>query len=194
MKRFHVHLHVDDLARSVGFYTKLFAAEPARLEGDYAKWMLEDPRLNFAISTRGTQAGIDHLGFQVDDSSELAELKARAQSADMALLDEGETTCCYARSEKHWVTDPQGIAWEQFHSLAGIPVFSERATAATDAPPAARPTAAAESACCASSAAAAAPVIVSAPAAPAATAGACCDAAPRGKPVSIAVKSTNNCC
>ena len=125
MKRFHVHLHVDDLAKSIAFYSHLFAAEPARVEGDYAKWMLDDPRLNFAISTRGARPGIDHLGFQTDNAEELAALKARAEAADMALLDEGETTCCYARSEKHWVTDPQGIAWEHFHSLANIPVFSE---------------------------------------------------------------------
>lgn len=125
MKRFHVHLHVDDLSKSIAFYSKLFAAEPTRVEGDYAKWMLDDPRINFAISTRGSAAGLDHLGFQVDDAAELAELKARAEAADMALLDEGETTCCYARSDKHWITDPQGIAWEHFHSLGNIPVFSE---------------------------------------------------------------------
>jgi lactoylglutathione lyase len=125
MKRFHVHLHVDDLGKSIAFYSRLFAAEPTRVESDYAKWMLEDPCINFAISTRGDQAGVDHLGFQVDDAAELTELKARAEAADMALLDEGETTCCYARSDKHWITDPQGIAWEHFHSLANIPVFSE---------------------------------------------------------------------
>ena len=141
MKRFHVHLHVDDLARSIGFYSKLFAAEPARREGDYAKWMLDDPPVNFAISTRGAQPGIDHLGIQTDDAAELAALKARAEAADMALLDEGETTCCYARSEKHWITDPQGIAWEHFHTLGNIPVFNEAARAA-----------AAQSACCAPSA------------------------------------------
>ena len=123
MKRFHVHVHVDDLAQSVAFYSRLFAAEPARLEADYAKWMLDDPRINFAISARGGARGVDHLGFQVDDEAELADLKARAQSADMALLDEGDTTCCYARSEKHWVTDPQGVAWEHFHTLADIPTF-----------------------------------------------------------------------
>jgi len=125
MKRFHVHVHVDDIAKSIAFYSKLFAAEPARIESDYAKWMLEDPRVNFAISTRGTTPGVDHLGFQVDDSSELDELKGRAQAADMALLDEGATSCCYARSEKHWITDPQGIAWEHFHTLDSIPTFNE---------------------------------------------------------------------
>ena len=126
MKRFHVHAHVEDLQASVAFYSKLFATEPARLETDYAKWMLDDPRLNFAISTRGGKVGVDHLGFQTDTEPELAELKARAQSADMAVLQEGAVSCCYARSTKHWVVDPQGIAWEQFHTLANIPVFSEK--------------------------------------------------------------------
>jgi hypothetical protein len=87
--------------------------------------MLEDPKLNFAISSRGGKPGLDHLGFQVDEASELAELKSRAEVANMALLDEGTTTCCYAQSEKHWITDPQGIAWEHFHTLQDIPVFSE---------------------------------------------------------------------
>ena len=125
MKRFHVHAHVQDLKTSVAFYSKLFAAEPTRLESDYAKWMIEDPRINFAISTRGGKPGVDHLGFQTDTDEELAELKSRAQAADLALLDEGETSCCYARSEKHWVTDPQGIAWEHFHTLDSIPTFSQ---------------------------------------------------------------------
>jgi len=117
----------------------MFGAEPTRIESDYAKWMLDDPRVNFAISTRGGKPGVDHLGIQTDSADELAELKARAQQADLSLLDEGETTCCYARSEKHWVTDPQGIAWEHFHTLDSIPVFSEKAAASADA-----------SACCAS--------------------------------------------
>lgn len=134
MKRFHVHLHVDNLDKSIGFYSKLFASEPARLEGDYAKWMLQDPPLNFAISTRGSKAGIDHLGIQTDDPAELAAMKARSEAADLALLDEGETTCCYARSEKHWVTDPQGIAWEHFHTLGNIPVFNEAAATAAAEP------------------------------------------------------------
>jgi catechol 2,3-dioxygenase-like lactoylglutathione lyase family enzyme len=125
MKRFHVHAHVENLPASIAFYSKMFGAEPSRVESDYAKWMLEDPRLNFAISTRGSKLGVDHLGFQTDTEDELADLKARAQAADLTLEDEGETTCCYARSEKHWVTDPQGIAWEHFHTLNNIPVFSE---------------------------------------------------------------------
>lgn len=132
MKRFHVHLHVDDLAKSIAFYARLFAAEPTRVEGDYAKWMLDDPAVNFAISTRGSQPGIDHLGIQTDNAEELTALKARAEAADMTLLDEGATTCCYAKSEKHWITDPQGIAWEHFHTLGNIPVFREAPVAATE--------------------------------------------------------------
>lgn len=151
MKRFHIHVHVQDLDQSIAFYSRLFAAAPARVERDYAKWMLEDPRLNFAISTRGPTPGVDHLGFQVDDAAELDELKARAQAADMALLDEGATTCCYARSEKHWVTDPQGIAWEHFHTLADIPVFREGAAPAPEA-----------GACCVATATPAAPAVAAA--------------------------------
>ncbi len=124
MKRFHVHAHVEDLQASVAFYEKLFGAAPTRLEADYAKWMLDDPRVNFAISTRGGKPGVDHLGIQADTPEELAELKARARGADAAVLDEGATTCCYAASDKHWVTDPQGIAWEHFQTLSDIPTFS----------------------------------------------------------------------
>ena len=172
MKRFHVHLHVQDLPQSIGFYSKLFAAEPARLESDYAKWMLEDPPLNFAISTRGNGTGIDHLGIQTDNADDLAALKARAQAADMALLDEGNTSCCYARSEKHWVTDPQGIAWEHFHTLANIPVFHEAPLAvAADALDAA--------------------VDATLPAA-----AACCPPAaqPRGKAIAVPIKAAGACC
>lgn len=125
MKRFHVHIHVDDLPASINFYTRLFAADPARVEADYAKWMMDDPRVNFAISTRGAKPGLDHLGFQTDTAEELAQLKTRAEGAEMALLDEGETSCCYARSDKHWIIDPQGIPWEHFHTLGNIPVFNE---------------------------------------------------------------------
>ena len=175
MKRFHVHVHVDDLPRSIAFYSRLFAADPARVESDYAKWMLDDPALNFAISSRGGSAGVDHLGFQTDDPAELAEMKSRAERADMALLDEGETTCCYARSEKHWVTDPSGVAWEHFHTLASIPVFREAAPAEATA-----------SACCASSAAEGEAATLSD--------GAPGTARPRGKPVGIPVRAGSSCC
>ena len=141
MKRFHVHAHVEDLQKSIAFYSAMFGAEPNRVEPDYAKWMVEDPRINFAISTRGRRPGVDHLGIQTDTEEELAELKARARSADMTLLADGEVSCCYARSDKYWVTDPQGIAWEQFHTLASIPTFSETAPL----------TGQGESACCAGS-------------------------------------------
>jgi catechol 2,3-dioxygenase-like lactoylglutathione lyase family enzyme len=133
MKRFHVHTHVEDLQANIAFYSKLFGAEPTRVEGDYAKWMLEDPRINFAISTRGSKPGVDHLGIQTDTEEELAGLKAQARAADITLLDQGETSCCYARSDKYWVTDPQGIAWEQFHTLGNIPVFGESKAASPDA-------------------------------------------------------------
>ena len=130
MKRFHLHLNVDDLGANIGFYSKLFGSEPTRVESDYAKWMLQDPPVNFAISTRGRIAGVDHLGIQTDDPTELAAMKASARAADLALRDDGEGTCSYARSEKHWITDPQGIAWEHFHTLANIPVYSEATPAA----------------------------------------------------------------
>lgn len=126
MKRFHVHIHVDDLARNIDFYSKMFGAQPARVEADYAKWMLDDPAVNFAISTRGQgHVGLDHLGIQVDDEADLTALKAQAQAADLALIDEGATTCCYARSDKHWVLDPQGLPWEHFRTLGTIPTFRE---------------------------------------------------------------------
>jgi len=130
MKRFHVHLHVADLERNIAFYSSLFAAQPARIEADYAKWMLDDPPVNFAISTRGHAPGVDHFGFQAADDADLASLKARAQAVKTPILEEGETTCCYARSDKHWITDPQGIAWEHFHTLENIPVFNEASPSA----------------------------------------------------------------
>jgi catechol 2,3-dioxygenase-like lactoylglutathione lyase family enzyme len=133
MKRFHVHVHVNDLEKNIAFYSAMFDQQPARTEADYAKRMLSDPPVNFAISTRGDAPGVDHLGIQVDQAEELAALKASATRADMTLLDEGPTSCCYARSDKYWLTDPQGIAWEQFHTLGSIPVFSEAKAAPDEA-------------------------------------------------------------
>ena len=130
MKRFHVHAHVEDLDKSIAFYAKWFGAEPTRVERDYAEGMLEDRRINFAISTRGTKPGVDPLGNQADSEAELQAMQVRAQAADRALHDEGETTCCDARSDKVWISDSQGIAWEQFHTLGEVPVFSERQPAA----------------------------------------------------------------
>jgi catechol 2,3-dioxygenase-like lactoylglutathione lyase family enzyme len=114
MNRFHVHLNVADLSASVRFYSQLFAAEPTVVKSDYAKWMLDDPRVNFAISTRGREPGLDHLGIQVENTGELQEVYARLRQAGGIILEQGETTCCYAKSEKSWIGDPAGIAWETF--------------------------------------------------------------------------------
>jgi catechol 2,3-dioxygenase-like lactoylglutathione lyase family enzyme len=114
MKRFHVHVAVENLPQSIGFYSALFAAQPAVVKTDYAKWMLDDPRVNFAISTRGRQPGLDHLGLQVENSDELQEVYARLREAGGNIIEQGQTACCYAKSEKSWIDDPAGIAWETF--------------------------------------------------------------------------------
>jgi catechol 2,3-dioxygenase-like lactoylglutathione lyase family enzyme len=114
MKRLHVHLSVKDIPSSIRFYRELFNAEPVVTKNDYAKWMLEDPRVNFAISQRARSTGVDHLGIQVEDRAELTEVYERLQKAVGPVIDEGETTCCYAMSEKSWIHDPQGIEWETF--------------------------------------------------------------------------------
>lgn len=117
MKRLHVHVGVDDLDASIRFYSTLFAAEPSVTRTDYAKWMLEDPSVNFAISSGGHAArGIEHLGIQVESTEELAEVYTRLKAADAPVLEEGATTCCYSRSEKSWIADPQGVVWETFHT------------------------------------------------------------------------------
>ena len=116
MKRFHVHVAVDDLKRSIGFYSALFAAEPSIIKTDYAKWMLDDPRVNFAVSTRGRQPGLDHLGIQADSGDELKEIYSRLHKAGGNVVEQGQTACCYAKSEKSWIDDPAGISWETFHT------------------------------------------------------------------------------
>lgn len=116
MKRMHVHVGVEDLDRSINFYSALFAAQPTVVKPDYAKWMLDDPRVNFAISTRGKQPGLDHLGIQVEDQTELHEVYARLRKAGGKITEQGQTRCCYAQSEKSWIDDPAGIAWETFHT------------------------------------------------------------------------------
>jgi catechol 2,3-dioxygenase-like lactoylglutathione lyase family enzyme len=114
MKRLHVHVSVDDLATSIRFYNTLFAAEPSVLKPDYARWMLDDPRVNFAISQQNGESGVRHLGIQVEDKAELADVYSRLERADAAVVEEGATTCCYAKSEKSWIADPQGVQWETF--------------------------------------------------------------------------------
>jgi len=126
MKRFHVHVAVDDLATSITFYSKLFGQSPSKQQPDYAKWMLEDPRLNFAISSRGHPTGVNHFGMQADSPEELESLKALADDASGGMtLDQGETACCYAKSEKHWTLDPQGLAWEHFLTMSDAVAFGE---------------------------------------------------------------------
>jgi len=124
MKRFHVHVSVADLDGSIRFYSTLFGADPTVIKADYAKWLIEDPRVNFAISQRGGEAGVNHLGLQTDSDEELEVLHGQLQQADVTAQAEKNAACCYARSNKYWVTDPTGIAWETFHTLGGVPTFN----------------------------------------------------------------------
>jgi catechol 2,3-dioxygenase-like lactoylglutathione lyase family enzyme len=149
MKRFHVHVAVPDLPESIRFYSTMFGAQPSVVKEDYAKWMLEDPRVNFAISQRGGAAGINHLGFQVDHPSELKDLHARLQAADAGVTGEKDVSCCYARSDKYWVTDPAGVPWESFHSLGTVPFYNgESKEAGKGACCTPREGATAQAACC----------------------------------------------
>ena len=125
MKRFHVHVSVDDLDANVRFYSTVFGMPPTILKPDYAKWMVDEPRVNFAISRRGVTIGIDHLGVQVDSDTELSGLRERVAATEIQALDQPKSDCCYARSDKYWTTDPQGIAWETFHTLGSIPVYGD---------------------------------------------------------------------
>jgi catechol 2,3-dioxygenase-like lactoylglutathione lyase family enzyme len=134
MKRFHVHVSVPDLDASIGFYSRLFGSQPSVKKTDYAKWMLDDPRINFAISTWNATKGVNHLGLQADSEDELGEIGARFAAADRAsTVAERDAHCCYAVSNKHWVQDPQGIAWEAFHTLDSIPTFSPEAETSVEA-------------------------------------------------------------
>ena len=123
MKRFHVHVAVTDLDKSIRFYSTVFGAKPTVVKPDYAKWMIEDPRINFAISARGAEAGVNHLGLQVDSDEEFRAMRDQLAAADSGIVEEAGANCCYAKSDKYWVTDPQGIAWETYHSLGSIPMF-----------------------------------------------------------------------
>ena len=148
MKRFHVHVAVPDLQKSIEFYSTMFGAKPAVVKEDYAKWMLEDPRVNFAISRRGGTAGINHLGFQVDDAAELTEIHSRLAAADAGVLAEKNVSCCYARSDKYWVTDPAGVPWESFHSLGTVPFYNGETKEASKGACCAPSDAAPAAACC----------------------------------------------
>jgi catechol 2,3-dioxygenase-like lactoylglutathione lyase family enzyme len=125
MKRLHVHVSVKDLSASIRFYRTVFGEDPVVTQSDYAKWMLEDPRINFAISVNRQPVGVNHLGFQVDTDEELRGMRAQLAAADARMVEESELACCYAKSDKYWVTDPTGIAWETFHTLGRIPVYGE---------------------------------------------------------------------
>jgi catechol-2,3-dioxygenase len=144
MKRLHVHVAVGDVEQSAKFYTGLFGAPPTVLKEDYAKWMLDDPRVNFAISARGREPGLDHLGIQVENQDELAEVSQRLKKANVQIFDEGATTCCYAESEKAWAVDPQGIAWETFLTTGAATVYGNDNAVSTSEIPMAQ-----KSACCA---------------------------------------------
>jgi len=128
MKRFHVHVAVEDIAQSVRFYSTLFAAEPTVREPDYAKWMLDDPRVNFAISKRGGPVGVQHLGIQAEDEGELQDVFGRLARAERPVLEQKAVTCCYAKGEKQWVSDPQGVAWETFLTTGSATVYGEGGT------------------------------------------------------------------
>jgi hypothetical protein len=130
MKRFHAHVNVENLAESIRFYTTLFGTAPSVVKPDYAKWMLDDPRVNFAISQRGRPAGVDHLGLQAEDEAELAAVGERLLQADAVALAEKATTCCYARSDKFWAEDPQGVRWETFHTLGDSATYTGAADVA----------------------------------------------------------------
>jgi catechol-2,3-dioxygenase len=135
MKRFHVHVSVKDLSASIRFYRDLFDADPVVTKDDYAKWMLEDPRVNFAISQRNRAAGVDHLGIQVEDRAELTQVYERLKRAEGPVIEEGATTCCYAQSEKSWIEDPQGVEWETFLTTGESTVYGSDVIK----PPAAKP-------------------------------------------------------
>ena len=123
MSRFHIHIAVEDLRKSIDFYSAMFGTEPTVAKPDYAKWRLEDPRINFAISTRGSKPGLDHVGIQAEDETELADLRTRLDAAGIQGLEQTATTCCYSKSDKYWAVDPQGIAWETFLTLGEAAMF-----------------------------------------------------------------------
>ena len=147
MSRFHVHVHVEDIAKSASFYSTLFGSEPSVLKNDYAKWMLEEPKVNFAISTRGAP-GLSHLGIQVESDGELRDVAGRLKSAGETTLDEEAVTCCYARGNKSWASDPAGVRWETFYTFGDATVYGEEAVHPAATPPGAPSSACAIPGCC----------------------------------------------
>ena len=127
MARIHIHISVDDLEKSTDFYSKLFGKKPTKQKEDYAKWMLNDPRVNFAISARGAKTGLDHLGMQAEEEDEMDGLRERLERADIFTFNDGETTCCHAKSDKTWVQDPAGIAWEVYRNMKDVEYFNDTA-------------------------------------------------------------------
>lgn len=123
MKRMHIHISVDDLDKSIEFYSTLFASSPDKVKADYARWKLQDPAVNFAVSTRGESEGLNHLGIQVDEDSELQDLRDRLQAGKVQTFGEGETVCCYAESDKSWIQDPAGVPWEVYRSMQDASVY-----------------------------------------------------------------------
>jgi hypothetical protein len=140
MKRLHIHLSVNDLNKNIAYYSQLFSTKPETIKADYAKWMLEDPKVNFAISTRSDKIGLDHLGIQVESNDELLALQGNMKAANDDIKEELGEGCCYSVSDKYWSTDPQGIAWEGYHTLDSIPTFNGKYDGDSDKP---------QSSCCA---------------------------------------------
>jgi len=124
MQRLHLHLGVKNLVESINFYKNLFKSEPTKVKEDYAQWILDDPKVNFAISTRVKTLGIDHLGIQVDKVEALDDIRTNLSSANISTHSDGEVTCCYAKSEKSWVNDPNGVAWEAYHTMEDAEIFN----------------------------------------------------------------------
>ncbi len=148
MKRLHIHLSVENLKQNIDFYSTMFNSQPTVKHDDYAKWMLDDPRVNFAISNRSAKPGLDHLGIQTENETELQAIKQRLDTTQVPIETQENTSCCYARSDKHWITDPQGIAWESFHSLNEIPTFKEQKSSDDEASSACCPADTVQSSCC----------------------------------------------
>jgi len=132
MKRMHIHISVNEMEKSIGFYSSIFGVKPTIERDDYAKWQVDEPAVNFAISNRGHAIGVNHLGIQVDSEAELEDIAQRLDDAEITTATQIGTSCCYAHSNKHWAMDPQGVAWESFHTLKNLAIFGEQSVATND--------------------------------------------------------------